>query len=78
MISNGFIKVDGARQGEGVIYSRWTESSGGSSDEFRALQRTGRRQLAVTTRIMLNDPDCFSPTDVAAGQELLDRLSDWD
>jgi hypothetical protein len=68
-------EVSGA-PGDPIFLAEW---KGGSDPErFQALQRQGRSEIRVAFRIIVNNPKCYSASDVASAQEILSRPQGWD
>lgn len=75
LVASGAVTVEGETTGPALIMAQLTGTTGQeATDDWASKQERARSQLRRMARLMDNDPSCFSPTDVAAAQELLDLL----
>lgn len=75
LVASGAVGVEGETTGPALFMARVTWATGPEAiDDWESKQERVRSQLRRMARLVVNDPSCFSPTEVAAAQELLDLL----
>lgn len=74
MVADGAIVTRDPTDGFSIFTAQWSEAVGGAYDAWGEKQREGMASLKAALRVIVNEPSCFKPGEVAAAEE---ALSSW-